>query len=89
MYCPEYCIIVPYPKLRRDENTVLVSHTPNLAELRTLSNIEHGAQPQVHYYQCSQIYTTLYYSRSTSLSVLSYIGNIDKCYLSINGQAVV
>ena len=33
---------------------VLVSHTPNQAEMRTLSNVERGAQPRVQYYQCSQ-----------------------------------
>ena len=35
-------------------NTVSVSHTPNQAELRTLSNVERGAEPQVQHFQCSQ-----------------------------------
>ena len=34
--------------------TGLVSHTPNQTELRTLSNVEQGAQHQVKYYQCPQ-----------------------------------
>ena len=33
---------------------VPVSPTPNQAEMRTLSNIEQGAQPRVYYYQCSR-----------------------------------
>ena len=33
---------------------VSVSHTPNQAQLRTLSNVERGAQPRVQHYQCSQ-----------------------------------
>ena len=32
---------------------VSVSHTPNQAELRTLSNVERGAQPRVQHYLCS------------------------------------
>ena len=36
-------------------NPVLsVTHTPNQAALRTLSNVEWGAQPRVQHYQCSQ-----------------------------------
>ena len=34
--------------------SVSVSHTPNQAELRTLRNVERGAQPQVQHFQCSQ-----------------------------------
>ena len=34
--------------------SVLVSHTPNQAELRTLSFVEGVAQPRVEHYQCSQ-----------------------------------
>ena len=38
--CSVQCISVPYPH--------------NLAEMRTLSNIEQGPQPRVQYYQCSR-----------------------------------
>ena len=31
-----------------------LSHTPNQAELRTVSNVERGAQPRVQHYKCSQ-----------------------------------
>ena len=33
---------------------ISVSHSPNRAELRTLSNVERGAQPRVQHYQRSQ-----------------------------------
>ena len=35
-------------------HTVSLSHTSNQAEVRTLNNIERGAQAQVQHYQCSQ-----------------------------------
>ena len=37
-----------------ENSNVSVSNTPNQAELRTLSNVERGVQPQVQHYQCSQ-----------------------------------
>ena len=43
-----------FDKLWFFRNIVLVSHTQNLAELGTLSNVERGAQPRVQHYQCYQ-----------------------------------
>ena len=47
------CISVSVPKPSPTVKIVSVSHTQNQVELRTLSNVEHGAQPQDQHYECS------------------------------------
>ena len=64
---------VPYPKPSLTENTVSESHTPNKAELRTLSNIERGAQPRVQYYWTCSERSSLYIMGTSLWSVRSLL----------------
>ena len=61
--------------------------------MRTLSNIERGAQPRVQYYQCSRglvlgMGTDIILQPVCRQMALLLQGNIDICYPCVNGQVV-